>query len=117
MQDFRAVAEGAGAARIVAVATSAVRESSNAAELINAIARATDIDVEIIDGEEEARFSFLGAVHGLAIEHGTLVDIGGGEPEITAVRARKMTGPVTRRPPPLRPTPEGFCRAPPPPWA
>src|SRR5258708_25084872 len=104
MQDFRAVAEGAGAARIVAVATSAVRESSNAAELIDAIGRATDIDVEIIDGEEEARFSFLGAVHGLAIEHGTLVDIGGRSLEVTTFPARNITGPPT---PPPRPVPLG----------
>ena len=95
MQDFRAVAEGAGAARIVAVATSAVRESSNAAELIQAIAKETGIDVEIIDGADEARYSFLGAVHGLAIEHGTLVDIGGGSLEVTTFRARKMTGSYT----------------------
>jgi len=95
VKDFRAVAEGAGAARIVAVATSAVRESSNAAELIDAIARETGIDVEIIDGEEEARYSFLGAVHGLAIEHGTLVDIGGGSLEVTTFRARNMTGSYT----------------------
>jgi exopolyphosphatase/guanosine-5'-triphosphate,3'-diphosphate pyrophosphatase len=95
MQDFRAVAEGAGAARIVAVATSAVRESSNASELIDAVARATGIDVEIIDGEEEARYSFLGAVHGLALEHGTLVDIGGGSLEVTTFRDRTMTGTST----------------------
>ena len=91
VRDFRAVAEGAGAARIIAVATSAVRESSNASELVDAVARATGIDVEVIDGEEEARYSFLGAVHGLAIEHGTLVDIGGGSLEVTSFRSRKMT--------------------------
>jgi exopolyphosphatase/guanosine-5'-triphosphate,3'-diphosphate pyrophosphatase len=95
VQDFRAVAEGAGAARIIAVATSAVRESSNADELVEAIARATGIDVEIIDGEEEARYSFLGAVHGLALEHGTLVDIGGGSLEVTTFRNRRMTGSYT----------------------
>ena len=95
MRDFRAVAEGAGAVRIIAVATSAVRESSNADELVDAISRATGIDVEIIDGEDEARYSFLGAVHGLAIEHGTLVDIGGGSLEVTTFRSRKMTASYT----------------------
>ncbi|HEV2686190.1 MAG TPA: Ppx/GppA family phosphatase, partial [Actinomycetota bacterium] len=90
VRDFRAVADGAGAARIMAVATSAVRESSNADELVKAVARATGIDVEVIDGEEEARYSFLGAVHGLAIQHGTLVDIGGGSLEVTTFRNRKM---------------------------
>ena len=95
MRDFRAVAEGAGAARIIAVATSAVRESANADELVEAVAKATGIDVEIIDGEDEARFSFLGAVHGLAIEHGMLVDIGGGSLEVTTFRNRKMTASYT----------------------
>ncbi|HJT37053.1 MAG TPA: Ppx/GppA phosphatase family protein, partial [Actinomycetota bacterium] len=95
VRDFKAVADGAGAARVIAVATSAVRESSNADELVDAVARATGIDVEIIDGEEEARYSFLGAVHGLAIEHGTLVDIGGGSLEVTTFRNRSMRASYT----------------------
>ena len=90
MQDFRAIAEGAGAAQIVAVATSAVRESSNAQELLDVIEQETGIEVEVIEGEQEARYSFLGAVHGLPIEHGTLVDIGGGSLEVTTFRARRM---------------------------
>src|SRR5207253_8090462 len=94
-RDFNADDEGAGAVRVITAATYGVRKSSNADEVVDAIARATGIDVEIIDGEEEARFSFLGAVHGLAIEHGTLVDIGGGSLEVTTFRARKMTGSYT----------------------
>jgi exopolyphosphatase/guanosine-5'-triphosphate,3'-diphosphate pyrophosphatase len=95
VRDFRSIAEGAGAARIVAVATSAVRESSNGEELVAAIARQVGIEVEIIDGEEEGRYSFLGAVHGLAMEHGTLVDIGGGSLEVTTFRKRKMKASFT----------------------
>ena len=90
MRDFRAIAEAAGVTRIAAVATSAVREASNRDDLIQAIASEVGIDVDIIDGEEEARFSFLGAVYGLAIENGCLVDIGGGSVEVSRFKDREL---------------------------
>jgi exopolyphosphatase/guanosine-5'-triphosphate,3'-diphosphate pyrophosphatase len=46
--------------------------------------------VVIIDGEREATFAFLGAVHGLPVDHGLLFDLGGGSLEVTRFRARKL---------------------------
>jgi exopolyphosphatase/guanosine-5'-triphosphate,3'-diphosphate pyrophosphatase len=62
VRGFVAVANGAGAERTVAVATAAVREASNGDELIERTRVELGVTVTIADGEEEARFGFLGAV-------------------------------------------------------
>ncbi len=69
--------------RIVAVATSAVRDACNANELLAAIKTATGIDVKVISGRQEALLSYRGALS--AIEFSSpivVVDIGGGSTEI-----------------------------------
>src|SRR5436190_19928617 len=66
LHDFRAVADGAGATRIVAVATSAVRDASDGDELV-AKAERLGFDLRVIDGDLEARLGFLGAVHDLPV--------------------------------------------------
>lgn len=70
-------------ARTRVVATSAVRESTNRDELVEAVRRRTGIEIEIITGAEEARL----LAHGLRAEmrpdqHNLLVDIGGGSTEL-----------------------------------
>ncbi len=91
VRGFVAVARGAGAERTVAVATAAVREASNGEELIQRARSELGIPVEIADGEEEARFGFFGAVHGLPVEHGIVLDVGGGSLQLVHFRDRLLT--------------------------
>jgi exopolyphosphatase / guanosine-5'-triphosphate,3'-diphosphate pyrophosphatase len=73
-----------GAERVDAVATSAVREASNASEFLARIARATGLKVRVLDGEEEARLSFRSAVahFDMGVGRTVVVDIGGGSMEL-----------------------------------
>jgi exopolyphosphatase/guanosine-5'-triphosphate,3'-diphosphate pyrophosphatase len=89
IRDFRAIAESAGADRIVAVATSAVRESSNGDELVARIEDESGVGVRVIDGDEEARYTFLGAIQGLPVAGGLVADLGGGSLELTHFRDRE----------------------------
>jgi len=89
LQDFMAVAAGAGARRIVAVATAAVREASNGPAFIARLEAATGLRIRVIDGDEEARYAFVGAVHGLPVDSGLLIDVGGGSLEISRFRDRR----------------------------
>jgi exopolyphosphatase/guanosine-5'-triphosphate,3'-diphosphate pyrophosphatase len=90
LQDFRAIALGAGARRIHAVATAAMRDASNGPALIARIRKQLRIQVEIIDGDREAEYGFRGAVRGLPVERGLLFDLGGGSMQITQFRARRL---------------------------
>jgi len=50
---------------------------------------ATGVQIRVVDGDEEAHFAFTGAVHGLPVEGGLLVDVGGGSLEISHFRSRR----------------------------
>jgi exopolyphosphatase/guanosine-5'-triphosphate,3'-diphosphate pyrophosphatase len=89
LSDFRAVAEGAGADRIVAVATSAVREAADGHELIRR-AHELGVPLRVIDGTTEARLGFMGAVHDLPVHSGVTLDVGGGSVELTRFDDRRL---------------------------
>jgi exopolyphosphatase/guanosine-5'-triphosphate,3'-diphosphate pyrophosphatase len=69
---------------ILAVATSATRESENGGAFLKAIERKTGIRARIITGTEEARLIHLAAVYGVDTPTpAVVIDIGGGSVEIT----------------------------------
>jgi exopolyphosphatase/guanosine-5'-triphosphate,3'-diphosphate pyrophosphatase len=84
-----------GAEAFRAVATAAIRDSANGAEVVAAIEKRAGIPVEIISGEEEGRLAFIGATKALGhpIEGSVaVVDVGGGSSEIIL---GSVTGGVT----------------------
>lgn len=89
LRDFKAVAEAAGAERILAVATSAVREATDGDELLQR-ARDLGVPLRVIDGATEARLGFLGAVHDLSVRSGVTMDVGGGSVELTSFADRRF---------------------------
>jgi exopolyphosphatase/guanosine-5'-triphosphate,3'-diphosphate pyrophosphatase len=89
LHDFKAVARGAGADRIIAVATSAVRDATDGRQLVER-ARRLGIELHVIDGAVEARLGFLGAVHDLPVSSGLTMDIGGGSVEISHFVDRRL---------------------------
>jgi exopolyphosphatase/guanosine-5'-triphosphate,3'-diphosphate pyrophosphatase len=90
LRDFQALAQGAGVEETIAVATAAVRSSRNAADFVRRVRAAVGLRVEVIASESEAYYAFLGAVRGLPVEHGVLIDIGGGSIQLTHFRKRRM---------------------------
>jgi exopolyphosphatase / guanosine-5'-triphosphate,3'-diphosphate pyrophosphatase len=88
-RDFRAIGEAAGARTWAAVATSAVREAPNAEELRERVLRDSGLALDVIDGDAESRFAFIGAVGGLPVGDGLMIDIGGGSMELFRFNDRK----------------------------
>lgn len=71
------------AERIRVVATAAVREASNRADLERAVREHAGSELNVISGEEEAALAFLGAARGLeAPAPFVVLDIGGGSTEL-----------------------------------
>ncbi len=74
-----------GSVDVRAVATAAIRGSSNAAELAAAVREASGLEVRILTWEEEARLAFVGAARSFGhVPDGELgvVDVGGGSSEL-----------------------------------
>jgi exopolyphosphatase/guanosine-5'-triphosphate,3'-diphosphate pyrophosphatase len=90
LRDFQAIATGAGATRIVAVATAAMRDASNGVVFVERLQRELGIRIDIIGGLAEARYGFAGAVRGLAVSNGLLFDVGGGSAQITRFARRRL---------------------------
>lgn len=74
--------------RIYAVGTSALREAQNQDEFVERCYEATGLKVNIISGEAEAKWIWLGVKNALHIENHTciLMDIGGGSVELSLNR-------------------------------
>jgi exopolyphosphatase/guanosine-5'-triphosphate,3'-diphosphate pyrophosphatase len=69
---------------LLAFATSAIREAVNSDEVIALVNKKCGIELQVLSGEEEARFTFLAARRWLGWSAGDLLvlDIGGGSLEI-----------------------------------
>ena len=67
-----------------ACATSAMRDSKNGPEIIKRVAKETGIEIEIIDGQEEAKIVYNNHVESMEDRKGNYmyVDVGGGSTEI-----------------------------------
>ncbi len=84
---YRRLAEEFGAARAIAVATSAVRDARNGEELQRRVRERSGFEIRTISGDEEAQLTFLGATASREEAAATLViDIGGGSTEYVVGR-------------------------------
>jgi exopolyphosphatase / guanosine-5'-triphosphate,3'-diphosphate pyrophosphatase len=84
LSEYRTFMDDADVARGLLVATSAVRDASNGTEFLDEARRRTGVDVTILNGREEATYSYVGATTGLAPDsrYTMIVDVGGGSTEI-----------------------------------
>ncbi len=73
-----------GAKRVVAVATSAVRDAANKEIFLDLVRQMAGLQVRVLSGEDEAAFSYRGVLAGLEIEplSTVVVDVGGGSTEL-----------------------------------
>ncbi|MBO9522485.1 MAG: Ppx/GppA family phosphatase [Nocardioidaceae bacterium] len=81
-----ALAEDKGCEDIYAFATSAVRDASNADDVLARVRQETGADLRVLSGEDEARLTFLAVRRWFGWSSGRLgvFDIGGGSLEIAA---------------------------------
>lgn len=97
LEGFRRIMDTYGVVRYRAVATSAVREAGNRETFLDRVRLRTGIDVEIIDGSEENRLTYLAVRERLrgheALTAGdaVLLEIGGGSADISFLRKGQPT--------------------------
>jgi exopolyphosphatase/guanosine-5'-triphosphate,3'-diphosphate pyrophosphatase len=111
---FKTLANSLGVASIVAVATSAVRESPNGNDFLNQVETQVGLTVDLISGPEEARRIYLGVLSGMEFNNKShiIIDIGGGSTELilgdseeprsltsTKVGAVRLTGELVKSDP------------------
>lgn len=93
LEDFAGIITAYPVEKIRLVATQAVREAANQAELKERIKERLGWTLEVIFGAEEAKLSYRGAVQGLkAVRSPLVVDIGGGSTEFLVERIDEAQG-------------------------
>jgi exopolyphosphatase/guanosine-5'-triphosphate,3'-diphosphate pyrophosphatase len=89
LRDFKKVMDSYGIVRYRAVATSAVRESTNSDTFLDRVLMNTGLDVQVIDGPEENRLTYSAVLESLRgtvdLDSGKslLVEVGGGNTDVT----------------------------------
>ncbi|MFJ5832194.1 exopolyphosphatase [Streptomyces sp. NPDC093089] len=81
-REYAGVIKGLGAERLRFVATSASRDAENRHEFVDGVVEILGVEPEVITGDQEAEFSFIGATGELHGSEKYLVfDLGGGSTE------------------------------------
>jgi exopolyphosphatase / guanosine-5'-triphosphate,3'-diphosphate pyrophosphatase len=88
LDEYRHLIDEKGAERVVALATSAVRDSDNGDEFRDAVDDRFGFELRTISGDEEARLTFLGATSAREDRDAPtlVIDIGGGSTELVTGR-------------------------------
>jgi exopolyphosphatase / guanosine-5'-triphosphate,3'-diphosphate pyrophosphatase len=76
--------------RIVALATSAVRDAENRERLLDPLRRNEGIDVQVLSARDEARLGVDAALESLSFTDGLVADLGGASLQLSRVRRRKV---------------------------
>lgn len=84
--EAKSEAEDNGCTTVLAFATSAVRDATNAENVIELVRTTTGVDLQVLPGEDEARLTFLAVRRWFGWSSGRLgvLDIGGGSLELAA---------------------------------
>lgn len=96
LRDYRRILEAYHIQRVRAVATSAVREATNADTFLDRIYMAADFDVEVIQTTEESRLTVSAVLQALGgtmgIKRGTslVAEVGGGSTLLTMLKRGKI---------------------------
>ncbi|GKU75775.1 Ppx/GppA phosphatase family protein [Paenibacillus sp. L3-i20] len=73
-----------------AVATAAIRNATNQPYILERIRKETALEIELLSGQQEAEYGFLGMINSLDVNDGYLIDIGGGSTELSLFRNRTI---------------------------
>jgi exopolyphosphatase/guanosine-5'-triphosphate,3'-diphosphate pyrophosphatase len=76
--------------RIVAIATSAVRDARNRERLLDPLRRNEGIEVQVLTARQEARFGVTAALDSLSFAKGLVADLGGASLQLSRVRRRRV---------------------------
>ena len=80
--------------RVVAVATSAVRDAKNRERLLGPLRRREGIDVQVLSARDEARFGVYAALDSLPFRDGVVADLGGASLQPRAFLSARCGPPV-----------------------
>lgn len=90
LKNYLKITEQYDVSHLIAVATAAVRNSSNVDDIIARVKNEVGLDMSVLSGQEEAYYGNYAIRHSFDIQDGISVDIGGGSTEVTLFKNKKI---------------------------
>lgn len=88
---FRSNARRGRGPRVIAIATSAVRDARNRERLLDPLRRKEGIEVRILSAQDEARLGVSAALESLSFSDALVADLGGASLQLSQVRNGRIT--------------------------
>ncbi|PXA88014.1 exopolyphosphatase [Caulobacter sp. D4A] len=95
LKRFRALSSQAKATEVYVLATAAAREASNGPDFIAQAEEILGQPIQLLSGEEEARYSALGVISGFHDPDGIAGDLGGGSLELIDIKGTEFGKGIT----------------------
>ncbi|WP_117194143.1 exopolyphosphatase [Rhizobium terrae] len=95
LKRFKALSTQARATEVYVLATAAAREASNGPDFIRAAEEILGQEIQLLSGEEEARYSALGVISGFHDPDGVAGDLGGGSLELIDIKGQEFGKGIT----------------------
>ena len=86
MRMFASFCRSQGIADVIMTATSAVRDARNGDSFLARVRAETGWEPRLLSGAEEGYYGALGALNGVGLREGFVIDLGGGSAQIVEVR-------------------------------
>ena len=87
---FTYIAKFLNVSELFVLATAAVRDASDGPAFVDSLKEKYDLNVQIISGQEEAKYAALGVASSIYHVDGMIADLGGGSLEIADVKGRNI---------------------------
>ncbi|KQQ37683.1 exopolyphosphatase [Rhizobium sp. Leaf306] len=95
LRRFKALSDQAQATEIYVLATAAAREASNGPDFIAKAEEILGQEIQLLSGEEEAKYSALGVISGFHDVDGVAGDLGGGSLELIDIKGHEFGKGIT----------------------
>ena len=89
---FASFCEHSGIDDVRAVATSAIRDATNQADLLEQMRDHAGLDVRVLSTEDETRYGYLAIANTTTVENGWGLDMGGGSLQLMRIEDRRLGG-------------------------
>lgn len=90
LNDYKDIFMNFNIKNISVFATASLRNVDNTKECLMKIKEKTEINVDVLEGEEEGICDFIGITYDINIDNGILLDIGGGSTEVIIFNNKKI---------------------------
>ena len=95
LDSFNLLAKDLGVTKLHVFATASLRNISNSQSAVSEIEDRTGMEINLLSGEQEAEYDFIGAARTVDLKSGLLVDIGGGSTELVLYNSMQMQNAIS----------------------